>query len=67
MFCATSQYRCSVYANDVREIIPILNSQAIGDRAAPLLANNLSASYTPKVTYIVAIIPRVGSLISRLR
>ena len=41
MFCATSQYRCSVYADDVRQIIPILNSQAIGNRAALLLANNL--------------------------
>jgi hypothetical protein len=50
MFCATSEYRCSVYADDVREIIPILNSQAIGNRAALLLANIFSALYTSKVT-----------------
>jgi hypothetical protein len=39
--CATSQYRCSVYADDAREVIPILNSQAIDNGAALFLANNL--------------------------
>ena len=41
MFYATSQYRCSVYADEVRGIIPILNSQAIGNGAVLLFTNNL--------------------------